>query len=94
MLEERRVDLVLSDHKMPGRSGVDLLREVSRTQPDVARLLITGWRQALSDADLAAVGISAVIPKPWDDGELKRALRDALATARPSAEGGASSSDR
>ena len=81
LLDERRVDLVLSDQKMPGMSGVDLLREVRRIQPDAARLLITGWSQALSKADLAAAGVTVLIPKPWDDGELKQSLRDALASS-------------
>lgn len=78
VLDERRIDLVLSDHKMPGRSGVDLLREVRRLQPNAGRLLITGWSQAVSESDLEAVGVSAVIAKPWDDAELKQCLRDAL----------------
>lgn len=85
VLESQRVDLVLSDHKMPGRSGVELLREVRRIQPSAGRLLITGWSQAVSDAELEAVGISAVIPKPWDDRQLKQCLRDALAPARETA---------
>ncbi len=81
VLDERRIDLVLSDHKMPGRSGVDLLREVRRLQPNAGRLLITGWSQAVSESDLEAVGVSAVIAKPWDDAELKQCLRDALSAS-------------
>jgi response regulator RpfG family c-di-GMP phosphodiesterase len=79
VLDERRIDLVLSDQKMPGMSGIDLLREVQRIQPAAARLLITGWSQAVAQEDLASVGISALIPKPWDDAELKQSLRAALA---------------
>jgi len=81
LLEERRVDLVLSDQKMPGMSGIDLLREVQRMQPHAARLLITGWSQAVTEDDLASAGIRALIPKPWDDAELKKSLRDALAAS-------------
>ena len=80
VLDERRVDLVLSDQKMPGASGVELLREARRIQPAAARLMITGWSQALSETDLAAIGIFALIPKPWDDRQLKVSLRDALAS--------------
>jgi DNA-binding NtrC family response regulator len=80
VLDERRVDLVLSDQKMPGASGVELLREARRIQPEAARLMITGWSQALSESDRAAIGIFALIPKPWDDRQLKASLRDALAS--------------
>ena len=78
LLAEHSVDLILSDHKMPGMSGVDLLLRARDLQPNAARLLITGWSQAVSDAELAAVGVSALIPKPWDDTELKTRLREAL----------------
>lgn len=78
LLEERRVDLVLSDQKMPGTSGLELLRRVSERYPDVARLLITGWPEEVPATERAALGIRALLPKPWDDGELKAALRRCL----------------
>lgn len=79
ILAREPVDLVLSDHKMPGMSGSDLLREVASRWPDVIRLLITGWSEAVGDAELREIGIRAMIPKPWDDAELKAILRRHLA---------------
>lgn len=78
VLDQRPVDLVLSDFKMPGMTGLELLAEARRRQPRVARLLITGWSQAVSPAELAAAEVATLIPKPWEDAELKRALREAL----------------
>ena len=78
VLDQRPVDLVLSDFKMPGMTGLELLAEARRRQPRVARLLITGWSQAVSPAELAAAEVTTLIPKPWEDAELKRALREAL----------------
>ncbi|HKX45689.1 MAG TPA: response regulator [Planctomycetota bacterium] len=75
ILETTAVDLVLSDHKMPGMTGSELLREIARRWPGVVRLLITGWAEAVSDAEVREIGIRELIPKPWDDAELKAALR-------------------
>jgi len=78
LLDERRVDLVLSDHKMPGMSGLELLARVSRKQPSAGRILITGWTEEVPPKELAAVGVRALVPKPWDNEELKATLRAAL----------------
>ena len=78
LLAEHPVDLVLSDHKMPGMSGVELLAEAKRLRPMAARILITGWTEAVPRAEIESVGIEAMIPKPWDDAQLKDCLRRAL----------------
>ena len=72
------VDLVLSDHKMPGMTGTELLAEVARRRPGTVRLLITGWAEALNKQELQEIGIDALIPKPWDDAELKAVLHQHL----------------
>lgn len=77
-LDEQRFDAVLSDHKMPGMTGLELLEHVARLQPEAARVLITGWSQAVPPAEMQAAAIDVVLPKPWEDAELKRALRALL----------------
>ena len=76
ILASRKVDLVLTDQKMPGMSGLELLEQVATRHPGVARLLITGWPEEIPREEIARLGIRALIPKPWDDGELKTLLRD------------------
>ena len=41
-LRNHPVDLVLSDHKMPGTTGLQFLDEVARRRPTAVRMLITG----------------------------------------------------
>ena len=79
LLDSHRVDLVVSDHKMPGMSGLELLAQAARKQPDAGRVLITGWTEEVPEGDLAAIGVRPLLPTPWDDAELKTTLRDALA---------------
>ena len=82
ILEERAVDLILSDQKMPGMSGLELLARAAERRPAAARLLITGWTEEVPQRELEALGVRALLPKPWDDGELKRTLRQALGAWR------------
>ncbi len=75
---ERRVDAILSDHKMPGMSGVQLLARVAELRPDTVRMLITGWTHEIPAEQLEEVGIRALVTKPWDDAKLKATLRRVL----------------
>jgi CheY-like chemotaxis protein len=78
LLQRRDVDLIVSDQKMPGMSGLDLLREVASRFAGVRRILLTGWPEEIPDAELRPIGLSALLPKPWDDSELKEILRRQL----------------
>lgn len=78
LLESESIDLVLSDHKMPGMTGLQFLARVAVCQPDAARLLITGWTEEIPEAEIREVGVLAVINKPWEDSALKETLRRAL----------------
>lgn len=77
-LAEQPVDLILSDHKMPVMTGLQLLAEAVRLRPRAIRILITGWIEAIPDEEIRAVGVYAVLAKPWDDTELKETLRTAV----------------
>ena len=81
MLEERPVDLVVSDQKMPGLTGVDFLAQVAERRPGIPRILLTGWPEEIPAARLREVGVRALLPKPWDDTELKSTLRKALSSS-------------
>jgi len=79
IIDQNRVDLILSDHKMPGMTGTELLGEVSRRSPETVRILITGWSEAIDEEELARIGVGAMVSKPWDGAELKSVLRQYLA---------------
>jgi DNA-binding NtrC family response regulator len=86
ILDSRRVDVILSDQKMPGMSGLQFLEEARKRCPGAARLLITGWTEEIPTEKLEELGICELITKPWDDARLKEALRRACAPeATPSA---------
>ena len=67
--------LVLSDQRMPGLDGVNLLRKVADNFPDTLRVLVTGFSNY--DETVQAInisGISRYISKPWNDEELKKMI--------------------
>ena len=78
LAEQTPIDCVLSDHKMPGMTGLELIERIAARRPEAARLLITGWNTEIDPGALTRLGVRTVLPKPWDDGELKSALRAAL----------------
>src|SRR5690606_19741869 len=45
-LEHEPIGAVVSDHKMRGMSGLELLEAAARLRPEAARFLITGWPDA------------------------------------------------
>jgi response regulator RpfG family c-di-GMP phosphodiesterase len=80
LIDEEPVDVIVSDQKMPGMSGVELLAEVVRRRPATRRLLITGWPEEIPPEQVEALGIVALLPKPWDERELKAILRKETGT--------------
>jgi DNA-binding NarL/FixJ family response regulator len=74
-LETRQVDVIVSDYKMPGKNGIDLLEEVARSWPRTARILLSGWSNEIPTEKLVAARLHAQLAKPWDEDELKSAIR-------------------
>jgi len=72
-------DAVVSDFRMPGMNGVDVLRRVRELQPDAARLILSGYTDlngliaAINDAR-----IDRFVAKPWNDFEFVSALAQVL----------------
>jgi DNA-binding NtrC family response regulator len=78
-LEEREIDVVVSDHKMPGISGMELLERIAERWPSTARILLSGWSNEIASRDLEGARLHAVLTKPWDEEALKRSIQSALA---------------
>ena len=79
MLNSRRVDVVVSDERMPGMSGSDLLAWVASNAPDVVRIMLTGY--ASVETMLRAInegGVCYVFTKPCNEAHLAITIRRAL----------------
>jgi len=65
LLGEQPVDLVISDIMMPGRSGVELLRDLKKANPDIAVLMITGLSDMNTAMECVHLGADDYITKPF-----------------------------
>ena len=79
ILGQQPVDVVMTDQRMPGMSGVELLHQVRVTHPDAMRLLFTGYADIRAVIDAINRGnVYRYITKPWDPDELQAVVRDAV----------------
>ncbi|RKH91574.1 hybrid sensor histidine kinase/response regulator [Corallococcus sp. AB045] len=85
LLEQRRseIGVVLSDQRMPGMTGVELLERARSIAPDARRMLVTAYADMQAVIDAVNRGqVTRYFVKPWDRAELLAALEDALKIAR------------
>ncbi|GIW71961.1 MAG: hypothetical protein KatS3mg102_1503 [Planctomycetota bacterium] len=75
-LEREPADLVVSDYAMPGRTGLDLLRELRRRGLDIPFILVTGHAPPQA-ARLRELGAQELLRKPFAFAELAAALERA-----------------
>jgi len=77
--DHQNIGLLVSDQRMPGMQGVDLLQQASHISPDTLRILLTGYTDI--NAAISAInkgGACQYITKPWKDNELIQIIRDAV----------------
>ncbi|MFQ5877883.1 MAG: sigma-54-dependent transcriptional regulator [Acidobacteriota bacterium] len=75
-------DLVISDISMPGRSGLEVLREARSNSPGTPVIMITAYASTESAVEALKLGAYDYIIKPFDVEELKVVVRNALEKRR------------
>lgn len=83
ILREQGVDMVISDQRMPGMTGVQLFEQILAVFPDPIRMVLTGYSDVEDIIDAINKGkVSHYITKPWNPRELKLILDNALESQR------------
>ena len=78
ILNDQRVDLVITDMKMPKHSGFELVRHVSENFQDTAVIMVTGYPSIEGAVEAIKIGADDFLAKPYTDDELTSVVRRAL----------------
>ncbi len=78
ILENAFVDLVITDNKMPGISGIDLIRHIRENYSNTEVIMITGYPTIESAVQAVKKGAEEYLTKPFTESELMSAVRNAL----------------
>lgn len=79
ILQRESVSLIITDQRMPGMSGTELLKESLRTNPHTIKIILTGYTDiaALTEA-INTTRVYKFVSKPWDPITLKQTVREAF----------------
>ena len=78
-MAEYEVDVVLSDQRMPGMTGVEFLRRAKELYPATVRMVLSGYTELQSITDAINEGaIYRFLTKPWDDEQLRKHVQEAF----------------
>ena len=79
IVKNGEIKVVLSDHRMPGINGVDFLQMVKNEDPDIIRILFTGYADVQMAQEAINIGeVYRFVNKPWDVQDLLTTIRNAL----------------
>lgn len=73
------IHVVMSDQRMPGMTGVEVLRHAKRLRPDATRLILTAYADVKAVVNAINQGsVFRYVAKPWDPDELQSLVRQAV----------------
>ncbi len=78
LLQKKKFDAVLSDEKMPKKSGLEVLKWMRENGVDIPFIIHTGYGQKEMVLEAQRLGVYAFIDKPWDERALISTVEKAL----------------
>jgi CheY-like chemotaxis protein len=83
-LHDEKYDVVFTDIKMPGMSGIEVAERIKATQPWLPVVIVTGYGTDENEARAAAAGVSGFLRKPLSpemiEGSAEKALLERVTT--------------
>ena len=85
-MREQEYDVVFTDIKMPGMSGIELAEEVKARRPWTPVVIVTGYGSAAQEAKAKELGVSAFLNKPLSPDMIEQTAAQAMLDVAPAAE--------
>jgi putative two-component system response regulator len=70
MVKSQKVDLITLDLRMPGISGIDVLKEIKKICPDVEVIIVTGFGTLTTAVEAMRYGAMDFLSKPFNVAEI------------------------
>ena len=78
IMENKHIDIIITDQRMPNMTGVEFLEKVLEKYPDPMRILLTGYADMNAVVDAVNKGkIFHYLSKPWNEEELDMTIKRA-----------------
>ena len=83
LLKNQSIDVILSDHRMPGMTGSELLTQVTQLYPDIVNVMLSGQADMSAVIDAVNDGnIYKFLHKPWSNDALRSTVAEAADIAK------------
>lgn len=78
LLKSQHFEIIITDQRMPGITGVDFLASIIEDYPEPIRMLLTGYADIQAVIDAINKGqIFQYITKPWDEQQMRVIINNA-----------------
>ncbi len=74
--DDRDIETVISDYRMPGMDGLETLIEIGRLNAEITRIMLTGYATMASAIEAVNEGIDGFLTKPFENDELRAKVRE------------------
>lgn len=82
MMDSQRYDVVLTDIRMPGLTGVELLAEIKKSAPDAVVILLTGYASLETAIESLRLGAHDYLVKPSSSQDIRQSVSQGLERAQ------------
>ena len=78
MVQKMKLDVITLDLRMPGLSGIEILKEIRKTDQNVRVIIVAGWTTLRDMMDTLCHGVFGYISKPFNVPEVIRTVEESL----------------